>query len=73
LRGSLRQHKRTIAEAEKLANGDAGKIDKPFWKLERCERQLSNLGWRIVFLSPWRIPSPDASKHTALHAARKHD
>jgi hypothetical protein len=24
------------------------RLDEPFWKLEGCERQLSDLGWRIV-------------------------
>jgi hypothetical protein len=39
-------------EIERRVEQPAGahrRLDKPFWKLERCERQLSNLGWRIVF------------------------
>jgi hypothetical protein len=52
LRGSLRQHNRTIAEAEKLANGDAGKIDKPFWKLEI----LRSACLPVLPKSIWRSP-----------------
>jgi hypothetical protein len=49
------------------------RLDEPFWKLEGCERQSSDLGCRIVLRRHGDFPSPDAANHTVLHAASQHD
>jgi len=39
------------------------RLDEPFWKLEGCERQSSDLGCRIVLRRHGDFPSPDAANH----------
>src|ERR1700682_692396 len=49
------------------------RLDEPFWKLEGCERQLSDLVWRIVLCRHGDSPTCDTANRTALHAASQHD